>query len=123
MTALYFFMKEGAEMEKLNKLAEMLKKTDTKVEFDIVGDLEELQRRFGIIKTREFRKKLAALVEKYKNTEITEIRSALVERCRKGDTNAIRLYCDYFKHTEAETEDDGLIDALNAKAEGVFDNV
>lgn len=115
-----FYMKEGAGLDKLDKLAEILKKTDTKVDFDIVGDLEELQRRFGVIKTRDFRKKLAALIEKYKNTEITLIRSALVEKCRKGDTNAIRLYCDYFKPAEAEDNDDGLLEALSAKGQEVF---
>lgn len=108
-------------MDKLNKLAELLEKTNTKVEFDIVGDLEELQRMFGIIKTADFRKKLAALVEKYKSSEITEIRAALIERCRKGDTNAIRLYCDYFKMAESETKNDGLLAALTVKAE-VFDH-
>lgn len=107
-------------MDKLDKLAQMLKKTDTKVEFDIIGDLEQLQRMFGVLRAKDYRKLLAALVEKYKNTEMTEIRSALVERCRKGDTNAIRLYCDYFKHTEIETEDDGLVEALNTKAAEVF---
>ena len=67
------------------------------------------------------KKKLSALVEKYKTTEITLIRSALLERCRKGDTNAIRLYCDYFKDSDTETtEDNGLLDALNKKANEVF---
>ncbi len=107
-------------MDKLDKLSEILKKTDTKVEFDIVGDLEELQRRFCVIKTKDFRKKLVALIEKYKNTEITLIRSALVEKCRKGDTNAIRLYCDYFKPAESDDEDNELIEALTAKGQEVF---
>lgn len=115
-----FYLREGAGMDKLDKLLEILKKTDTKVEFDIVGDLEELQRRFGVIKTRDFRKKLAALIEKYKNTEITLIRSALIEKCRKGDTNAIRLYCDYFKPAESDDKDDGLLTALTAKGQEVF---
>ena len=46
---------------------------------------------------------------------------SLLERCRKGDTNAIRLYCDYFKDFDAEVaEDNGLLDALNRKANEVF---
>ena len=106
---------------KLEKLSDILKSTDTKAEFDIVEDLEQLLRLYGVLRSKDYKKKLSALIEKYKNTEITEIRSALLERCRKGDTNAIRLYCDYFKDSDTEvTEDNGLIDALNKKAGEVF---
>ena len=107
-------------MDKLSKLAEILKTTDTKTEYDIVGDLEQLQRLYGVIKAKEYRKKLSALVEKYKTTEITEIRSALLKKCRAGDVNAIRLYCDYFRQTEVGGADDGLVEALTAKAKDVF---
>ena len=106
---------------KLEKLSDILKSTDTKAEFDIVEDLEQLLRLYGVLRSKDYKKKLSALIEKYKNTEITEIRSALLERCRKGDTNAIRLYCDYFKTADAEVaEDHGLLDALNRKANEVF---
>ena len=107
--------------KKLDKLATILKATDTKTEFDIVSDLEQLQRMFGVLKAKDYRKKLSALVEKYKSTEITVIRQALLDRCQKGDTNAIRLYCDYFKTTSTDnTEDDALIDALLARGNEVF---
>ena len=106
---------------KLEKLSDILKATDTKAEFDIVEDLEQLLRLYGVLRSKDYKKKLSALVEKYKITEITEVRSALLERCRKGDTNAIRLYCDYFKDSDTEvTEDNGLLDALNRKANEVF---
>ena len=106
---------------KLEKLSDILKATDTKAEFDIVEDLEQLLRLYGVLQSKDYKKKLSALVEKYKITEITEVRSALLERCRKGDTNAIRLYCDYFKDSDTEvTEDNGLLDALNRKANEVF---
>ena len=106
---------------KLEKLAEILKKTDTKTEYDIVGDLEQLQRLYGILKSKDYRKKLSALIEKYKTSEITEIRSALIEKCRNGDVNAIRLYCDYFKKTNSEVSDNNeLLDALNKKSSEVF---
>ena len=106
---------------KLDTLADILKATDTKTEFNIVEDLEQLQRLYGVLKARDYRKKLSALVEKYKSTEITAIREALVDRCQKGDINAIRLYCDYFKSSDTEsTEDNGLMDALLAKGNEVF---
>ena len=107
--------------KKIEKLADILRATDTKLEFNIVDDLEQLQRLFGILKAKDYRKKLAALVEKYKSTEITVIREALIDRCQKGDINAIRLYCDYFKTgTADETVNDGLMDALLAKGNEVF---
>lgn len=107
---------------KLDKLAEILKATDTKTEYDIVGDLEQLQRLYGVIKAKDYRKKLAALIEKYKSTEITEIRSALLKKCLAGDVNAIRLYCDCFKQSEAVAADDGLVEALMTKSKDVFKN-
>ena len=107
--------------KKLERLSDILKATDTKAEFDIVEDLEQLLRMYGVLRAKDYKKKISALVEKYKITEITEVRSALLERCRKGDTNAIRLYCDYFKDSDAEVaKDNGLLDALNKKANEVF---
>lgn len=100
---------------KLEKLAEILKKTDTKTEYDIVGDLEQLQRLYGILKSKDYRKKLSALIEKYKTSEITEIRSALIEKCRKGDSNAIKIYCDYFKCSNSETDDEGSLISETSK--------
>ena len=105
----------------IERLSDILKATETKADFNIVEDLEELNRLFGILKARDYRKKLSALIEKYKNTEITIIREALLDRCQKGDINAIRLYCDYFKNTDAERmEDNSLIEALTAKGNEVF---
>ena len=112
-----------AKENKLEKLAEILKATDTKAEFNIVEDLEELLRMFGVLKAKDYRKKLTALIEKYKSTEITVIREALLDRCQKGDVNAIRLYCDYFKSADSgSAEDDGLLSALQASGKEVFEN-
>lgn len=110
-----------AKEKKLEKLSDILKATDTKAEFNIVEDLEELLRMFGVLKAKDYRKKLSALIEKYKSTEITVIREALLDRCQKGDVNAIRLYCDYFRSADSEsTEDDGLLNALQASGKEVF---
>ena len=107
--------------KKLEKLSDILKATDTKAEFNIVEDLEELLRMFGVLKAKDYRKKLSALIEKYKSTEITVIREALLDRCQKGDVNAIRLYCDYFKSADSgSAEDDGLLSALQASGKEVF---
>ena len=78
-------------MKKLLQLEQLLKETNTKQEFNIVEDLKSLELSFGIIKTKDFRKKLKALIQKYEDNELTLVRQALLEKCRKGDVQAIRL--------------------------------
>ncbi len=107
-------------MGKLAKLEDLLKATDTKQEFNIVEDLKSLESSFGVIKTKDFRKKLNALVKKYEENELTEVRSSVLKLCREGNPNAIKLYLEYFMPTVSKTEDDGLIDILTAKGEEVF---
>lgn len=107
-------------MKKLLQLEQLLKETNTKQEFNIVEDLKSLELSFGIVKSKDFRKKLRALIEKYENHELTEIREALLEKCRKGDVQAIRLYAEYFKPETVDNADDGLLEALTAAGEEAF---
>ncbi len=106
-------------MSNIDKLSKLLESVDNKQDYDIVADLQSLER-FDMLKRKDFRRKLKELIEKYQTSEITEIRKALIEKCRVGDTNAIRLYLDSFKPTSAETEDDGLTAALLARGKEVF---
>ena len=101
-------------MKKLLQLEQLLKETNTKQEFNIVEDLKSLELSFGIIKTKDFRKKLKALIQKYEDNELTLVRQALLEKCRKGDVQAIRLYAEYFKPETVTEADDGLLDAITA---------
>lgn len=101
-----------ADKISIDKLAEILRETESKVEFDIVEDLRSLERMYGMLKAKEYRNKLQALIAKYEQTELTQVRAALVDKCRAGDTRAIQLYMDYFKPAEAAAEDDGLLDAI-----------
>ncbi len=107
-------------MKKLQTLEELLKAVDCKQEFNIVDDLKSLESSFGVIKSKDFRKKLSALVRKYEESELTEIRNAVVKGCRDGNPQFIRLYVEYFKPTAVSVEDDGLIDVLTAKGKEVF---
>lgn len=99
-------------MDKLSKLEQLLKETNTKQEFNIVADLKILELSYGILKPKNFHKKLEALISKYETDELTAIREALVVKCRQGDTNAIRLYAEYFKPETVVEADDGLLEAL-----------
>lgn len=107
-------------MNKLSKLEQLLKDTNTKQKFNIVEDLKSLALSYGVVKSREFRKKLNALIAKYENDELTAIRQALIKKCRNGDTQAIKLYADYFKPETVETVDDGLIEALEGAGKEAF---
>lgn len=107
-------------MSNIDKVSKLLESVDNKQDYDIVADLQSLERSLDMLKRKDFRKKLQELIEKYQTSEITEIRKALIEKCRAGDTNAIRLYLDSFKPVSAETEDDGLTAALLARGKEVF---
>lgn len=107
-------------MSNIEKVSRLLEKVDSKQDYDIIADLQNLERSLDMLKRKDFRKKLQGLIEKYQTSEITEIRKALIEKCRVGDTNAIRLYLDSFKPTSSETEDDGLTTALLARGKEVF---
>lgn len=104
----------------VDKLAEILRATESKLDFDIVEDLRSLGRMYSMLKAKDYRKKLQALITKYEQTELTQVRAALVDKCRAGDTRAIQLYMDYFKPAEAAAEDDGLLDALAQSGKEVF---
>ncbi|HCB95675.1 MAG TPA: hypothetical protein DEP65_08760 [Ruminococcus sp.] len=107
-------------MDKLSKLEQLLKETNTKQDFNIVDDLKSLLLSYGVIKSKDFRKKLNALIEKYEMHELTAVREALLKKCRAGDTQAIKLYAEYFKPETVETVDDGLIEALEGAGKEAF---
>lgn len=107
-------------MNKLSKLEKLLKDADIKQEFNIVDDLKSLALSYGIVKSKDFRKKLNALVEKYETHELTSVREALLTKCRSGDIQAIRLYSEYFKPETVTMPDDGLIEALAGAGKEAF---
>ena len=75
---------------------------------------------YGVVKSKDFRKKLNALIEKYENDELTAIREALIKKCQSGDTQAIKLYAEYFKPETVVSVDDGLIEALACAGKEAF---
>lgn len=107
-------------MDKLSKLEQLLRETDIKQEFNIVEDLKALALSYGVVKSKDFRKKLNALIEKYENDELTAIREALIKKCQSGDTQAIKLYAEYFKPETVISVDDGLIEALAGAGKEAF---
>ena len=75
-------------MDKLTQLNNILKTTERQ-DFNIVEDLKQLSVYLGTLKQKEFRKMLNALIIKYEEDELTEVREALLKKCRSGDVQAI----------------------------------
>ncbi len=107
-------------MDSLSNLEQYLKDTYTQQEFNIVEDLKTLALSYGVVKSKDFRKKLNALIAKYENDELTAIREALIKKCQSGDTQAIKLYAEYFKPETVVSVDDGLIEALAGAGKEAF---
>lgn len=107
-------------MDKLSKLEQLLNETNTKQEFNIVEDLKALALSYGVVKSKDYRKKINALIKKYETNELTVVREALLKKCRAGDTQAIRLYAEYFKPETVVKSDDGLIEALEGAGKEAF---
>ena len=109
-------------MSNTDKVSSLLEAVDSRQDYDIVADLKSLERMLDMLKRKDYRKMLKALIDKYEKSEITEIRQALIKKCRTGDTYAIRLYLDSFKSASEEVEDDGLTAALLARSKEVFNS-
>ena len=108
---------------KIQKLSDILKATDTRVEFNIIEDLKSLERSFGLLKSKDYRKKLKALVQKYEETELTSIRKVIIDECEKGNMNAIKLYIEHFKNDNQQETTDTLLPLLKANSNEVFKDV
>lgn len=82
--------------QKLNELYDAMTAQASRIEFDIGADLKNLKNRYGILKPKDFGKALNDLVQKYTVGESAEVHRGLVERCRSGDIQALRLYTEIY---------------------------
>ena len=101
----------------LDTLEARLKATAVSTDFNIVEDLEGLVRTYGVLKSKDYRKKLEAVLEKYKTSELTAIRNSVIKECEKGNMQAVRLYASEAVHT-----DDGLAEVIRQSSGEVFKN-
>jgi len=110
----------GRKRKSLATLEEILKATNTKTDFNIVEDLESIVNSYGVLKSRDFRKKLNAILEKYRTAELTAVRETVLNESIKGNMQAVKLYAEYFKPAEVVASDDGLLDVIKQSSKGVF---
>ena len=93
------------KIKPLDTLEARLKATAVSTDFNIAEDLESLVQTYGILKSKDYRKKLEAVLEK-----------------ERGNMQAVRLYAQYFKPSEAAHTDDGLAEVIRQSSEEVFRN-
>lgn len=60
--------------------------------FNILDDLKTLRKQYPKLSKRDYLALLDALADKYETEEAGVIHAALVEKCRAGDVEAIKLY-------------------------------
>ena len=110
------------KIKPLDTLEARLKATAVSTDFNIAEDLESLVQTYGILKSKDYRKKLEAVLEKYKTSELTAIRNSVIKESEKGNMQAVRLYAEYFKPSEAVHTDDGLAEVIRQSSGEVFKN-
>lgn len=80
--------------------------------FNILQDLQMLQKAFPKTAKRDYMQLLARLIQKYSVDEAAEIHAALLKKCRAGDTDAIRLWNEMAKDNQTSGEGVQIIDDL-----------
>ena len=88
--------------QSLNMLQDAMRTQSSRIEFDVLEDLKALKRRHGMLKPKDYAKELDDLIVKYSVTESAAVHKGLVDRCVAGDTNAIKLYLEYYS-TDSDT--------------------
>ncbi len=78
--------------KQIDQLLDAMQAAQAKQSFNIADDLNGLKDALTYLKTRDLKKKIDALIEKYTATEFATVHDALLDRCRAGDVQAIRYY-------------------------------
>ena len=55
-------------MSNIDKVSKLLESVDNKQDYDIVADLQSLERSLDMLKRKDFHKKLQGLIEKYQKS-------------------------------------------------------
>ncbi len=88
--------------QSLNMLQDAMRAQSSRIEFDILEDLKTLKRHHGMLRQKDYARELDDLIVKYSVTESSAVHKGLVDRCVSGDTNAIKLYLEYYS-TDSDT--------------------
>lgn len=88
--------------QSINMLQDAMQAQVSRIEFNVLDDLKALRRHYGMVKPKEYGKELDDLIVKYSVAESAAVHKGLVDRCVAGDTNALKLYLEYYS-TDSDT--------------------
>lgn len=89
-----------------------IRQAEEQKNFNILQDLQMLQKAYTKTAKRDYLQLLARLIQKYSVDEAAEVHAALLKKCRVGDTDAIRLWNEMAKDNQATGERVQIIDDL-----------
>lgn len=98
--------------ESIADLLAGIQQAEEQKNFNILQDLQMLQKAYPKTAKRDYLQVLARLIQKYSVDEAAEIHAALLKKCRAGDTDAIRLWNEMAKDNQASGEGVQIIDDL-----------
>lgn len=81
-------------------------------DFNILKDLKILQSRYTSTSKRDYLLLLRKIIDKYETEEAALVHSALVQKCRAGDVEAIRLYRELQKDGDAGGSEVVIVDNI-----------
>lgn len=84
-------------------------------DFNILKDLKMLEQQYTKTSKRDYLQLLRKLIDKYETEEAGVIHAALMEKCRAGDVEAIKLYREMQQDGLAAGEEVQIIDDIKAK--------
>ena len=71
-----------------------------------------LQQRYTTTSKRDYLRLLASLVDKYETEEAALVHAALVQKCRAGDIEAIRLYRELQQESSGGEAEVTIVDSI-----------
>lgn len=66
-------------MSNIDKLSKLLESVDNKQDYDIVADLQSLERSLDMLKRKDFRRKLKELIENIRQAKLQKLEKHLLK--------------------------------------------
>lgn len=105
-------MLQKKQKSSAQNLHSMVLAAEQSKEFNIAADLINLQKQYGRVRVKEFKKILADLVDKYTVGENALVYEVLINKCKAGDIAALRLYHEMRKDSGVSNEEVTIIDDI-----------
>lgn len=103
------------QKESVSSLLAGIQKAAETHSFNILDDLKTLRKQYTQLSKRDYLALLDTLADKYETEEAGVIHAALVQKCRAGDVEAIKLYREMQQDGLAAGEEVQIIDDIKAK--------